>query len=83
MDYDNFLEDGKRYDIYSRISALKIPVKIIHGEKDKTVSIKQSIRLASLIQNSELTVIKGEDHLFENKKEEVYSLIIKSFEGLK
>lgn len=81
IDYDAFFEDGKKYDVYSKASQLKIPVKIIHGDKDETVPITQSEKLVSLIPNGELKLISGAKHQFEGHEEESYSEIIKFFKG--
>ncbi len=83
LNYESFLEDGKKYDIYSKASELEIPVKIIHGDKDTTVPIEQSKKLINLLSNAEIKIIEGEGHSFENKKEELYSQIIKFFEALR
>lgn len=82
-DYESFLDDGNKYDIYQKASEINIPVRIIHGDKDDINPIEQSKKLQELLPNAELRIIEGEGHEFENKKKEVYDLIIKSFEGLK
>lgn len=82
LDYDAFLEDGKKYDIYSRASEIKIPVKIIHGNKDEMVPITQSEKLVSELPNADLIVVEEVGHRFEGKEEEVYKKIIKFFEEM-
>ncbi|MBW2992152.1 alpha/beta hydrolase [Candidatus Woesearchaeota archaeon] len=83
LNYDEFVEDGIKYDVYSKASELNIPIKIIHGDKDESVPVEQSKKLIELCPNAELKIIEGEGHRFENKKQEVYSQIIKFFEVLK
>ena len=83
LNFDDFYEDGKKYDVYSKVSQIKIPVKIIHGDADTIVSIEQSKKLLILLPNAELKIIKGANHNFEGHKEELNSQTIKFFEALK
>jgi dipeptidyl aminopeptidase/acylaminoacyl peptidase len=83
MDFDNFYEDGKKYDVHSKASQIKIPIKIIHGDADITVSIEQSKKLASLLPDVELKTVKGANHNFEGHREELNSQTIRFFEELK
>lgn len=62
----SFYEDIKNYDIYESLKALKIPVLIVHGTGDKTVSVDQSMKLSKLLRNSKLETIINADHGYSN-----------------
>jgi len=52
------------------LSTIKIPVKIIHGDKDDTVPIDNSLKLASLLLYSDVTKIKDLGHSTETPEQE-------------
>ncbi len=83
LGHDAFIEDGKNRDFYKEASKINIPVRIIHGDKDISVFIKQSEKLVSLIPDTKLSVIEGAGHEFEGQKEKVNSKIIEFFSELK
>jgi uncharacterized protein len=63
----SFWEDLKRYDILNSVKKIRCSTLIIHGDKDRVVSISQSKKLAS-IMGVKLRIIKGADHAYSNKK---------------
>jgi hypothetical protein len=65
----SFFEDFKNNDGYEAAKKIKIPTLIVHGDEDKTISIEQSKKTASLIENCKLEIIKGADHGFNNPGE--------------
>ncbi len=83
IDYEAFIEDGKNRDLYKEVSKIDVPIRIMHGDKDEIVSIKQSEKLVELIPNTKLSVIEGVGHGIEEQREEVYSKIIEFFKELK
>ncbi len=64
----SFLEDFKNNDGWKASTLIKIPTLIIHGDKDKSVPVEQSIKTTKLIPNCRLVLIKGADHRYTNEK---------------
>lgn len=62
-------EDVRKYDPYKVAEKIKIPVLIIHGDKDEEVPFETSIELVKHIKNAKLVTIEGADHRFDNKKD--------------
>ena len=62
----SFYEDSKKLDGYEAAKLIKAPTLIVHGDKDVTVPISQSLKTASLIPSCKLEIIKGEDHRYSN-----------------
>ncbi|HOY10937.1 MAG TPA: hypothetical protein PLK71_00175 [Candidatus Paceibacterota bacterium] len=52
------------------LSKIKIPIKIIHGDKDEIVPIDNSLKLASLLFCSDVTKMKGLRHSTETPEQE-------------
>ncbi len=67
LDY-SFFEDAQKLDGFESAKKIRIPVLIVHGDKDDTVPIKQSIKTSSLIKNCRLEIIEGGDHLYSDQK---------------
>jgi uncharacterized protein len=59
-----FYQNGLVNCSYNFASQLKIPVFIVHGDADSVVPVEQSIKLASMIRNSNIVVLAGCDHWF-------------------
>ena len=58
-------ENASGYDMKKIASAIKIPVLVIHGDRDTTVPIAQPESLISLLKSEkEFVIIKGADHFF-------------------
>jgi dipeptidyl aminopeptidase/acylaminoacyl peptidase len=60
----SFFEDFKDNDGYEAAKKIKIPVLIVHGDKDVSVPLKQSKKTARIIKDCTLKVIKGADHKY-------------------
>ncbi len=60
----SFYEDAEKVNAYEAARKIKIPTLIVHGDKDETVAIKQSIKTARLIKNCRLEIITGCDHIY-------------------
>jgi dipeptidyl aminopeptidase/acylaminoacyl peptidase len=73
-----FYEDAETIKSYEAIKKIKIPTLIVHGDKDKTVPLEQSIKCARLLENCRLEVIEGADHTYTQPRhfEKMLSLIV-------
>lgn len=65
----SFFDDAQKLDGFESAKKIRIPVLIVHGDKDDTVPIKQSIKISSLIKNCRLEIIEGGDHLYSDPKQ--------------
>ena len=65
--YKDFKANEARLHIESAIKRLEIPMLIIHGDNDTSVSIKEAQTLHQWNPNSELKIITGTDHVFNTK----------------
>ena len=65
--YEDFKANEKRLHIESAVKKLKIPMLIIHGDKDTSVSIHEANELHHWNPNSLLEIIEGADHVFNTK----------------
>lgn len=63
--YEDFKKNEERLTISRAAKNLQIPVLIIHGSADPTVSIKDAHNLHKWIPSSQLVVLEGSDHVFE------------------
>lgn len=63
--YEDFKANEERLTISRAAKALKIPTLIIHGTQDETVSIEDAHDLKKWINDSELFILEGSDHVFE------------------
>lgn len=64
----SFFEDAGRYDGYQIAKKINIPILIVHGDKDQTVPVSQSIKFSKITPNSQLVLIKNADHRYTNKR---------------
>lgn len=60
----SFFEDIVSRKSYEIVKKIKIPVLIVHGDKDEQVPLSQSKKSAKLIKKCKLKIIKGADHIF-------------------
>jgi len=58
----SFFEDLNNFNEYESAKKITAPTIIIHGDSDTSVPIEQSIRLAKIIPNCKLEIIRGADH---------------------
>lgn len=61
-----FVEDFINYDAYELAKNIKVPTLIVHGDVDTTVPIEQSKKIATMISDCTLEVIKDADHKYSN-----------------
>lgn len=59
-----FFEDFDNNNSFNVADNITVPTIIIHGDKDKSVPVEQSIRLDSMLPDSRLEILKGTDHFF-------------------
>lgn len=65
--YEDFKANEERLHIESAVKRLDIPLLIIHGDNDTSVSINEGYELHQWNPNSKLTIINGADHVFNVK----------------
>lgn len=64
-----FYADGLRYNDYSVYDTIKIPVLIIHGTKDESVSISFSRNLIKHLKNNKFIELKDADHTYTKEED--------------
>lgn len=64
----SYFADFKNADGYKVAHLIKVPTLIVHGDKDKSVPIEQSIKISKLIPNCKLVIIKGADHKYTKEE---------------
>jgi pimeloyl-ACP methyl ester carboxylesterase len=62
----SFFEDAEEYDGYSYARKIKVPVLIVHGDRDETVPLEQSKNAAAIIPGCRLEILKDADHIYSN-----------------
>lgn len=74
----SFYTDARKIKVQKAIIKIKIPTMIVHGDKDETVPVEQSIRTASSLENCRLDVIEGADHMYTQPRhfEKMLGLIV-------
>lgn len=65
--YKDFKENEERLSIHRAVKNIEIPLLIVHGSEDPTVSVKEAEKIHSWNANSELEVINNADHVFGAK----------------
>lgn len=65
--YRNFKENETRFTIKRAVENLKIPLLIIHGSEDPTVSLNEGKAIHSWNKNSQFEIIEETDHVFDTK----------------
>lgn len=65
--YKDFKENQERLSIPRVVKNMQIPMLIIHGSEDPTVSQKEALAIHSWNPKSGLHIIQGADHVFNAK----------------
>ena len=65
----SFYEDGTKYRDYSVYDNIKIPVVVIHGTEDESVSIEFSQKLVEHLKGANLAVVEGADHNYSKQED--------------
>ncbi|MDC7127371.1 MAG: alpha/beta fold hydrolase [Spirochaetales bacterium] len=63
-----YILEAQNLNIYSSASSYKGPVCLLHGKSDRVVPFSCSENYHEIYQNSELYLIKGEDHGFRRHR---------------
>jgi len=61
-----YFEEERKTDYFNIALNISIPILIIHGDADMSVSCKNSIIFHKKSKNTKLLIIKGENHGFKN-----------------
>lgn len=64
-----YYEDGLQYDDLSIYDDIKIPVLVMHGTADESISIDSAKKLVGHLENSEFIILEGADHDYTNEKD--------------
>lgn len=72
----DYLTQTQQLDIYGTSANYQGPVCLIHGTKDRIVSVKCSKKYDEIYQNSQLHLIEGETHTMRKKLDETTGIII-------
>jgi pimeloyl-ACP methyl ester carboxylesterase len=67
------------YESLSRLSKLKTPTLVIHGESDRLIPPENGRRLARLIDGAKLVMIPGASHIFPTDQPDISHQSILSF----
>jgi len=57
----------KNSDLRNELGKVNIPVRIIHGQKDRVINIKNGIYLSKNLPLAEIKILKDSEHLFFHK----------------
>jgi len=80
----DFFSDAGRFDLPALISRLKIPLLIIHGDRDEIIPVDEAYTAHEPnSEKTEMTIISGADHMFSNKnhRENVSRQIVTWFDN--
>lgn len=61
------------------LSEIKVPVRVIHGEKDDVVTTKNSKSITDALPKGDFVMIKGADHSFRKHQDELISMAVEFF----
>ncbi len=60
----SFYEDAKQHVMREKARGIKCQVFIVHGDKDESVPLEDSVQLVKFLPNTKLEVFKGASHRF-------------------
>ena len=66
--YEDLLKNSQKFDLEHRISQLQVPLLLIHGKNDTSVSPKSSENLKDWAKNATLILLEDADHTFGGKE---------------
>lgn len=75
----SLLKDAKKHDALKVAHRIQIPTILEQGDRDLSVSLEETRKLASKIYGSKLEVFKGADHHFKDQEEKSYKILIDFF----
>lgn len=68
-----------RYDVRKRLQEINVPVLVITGENDQTVSLQNQIRLVKALLNARHEIIPGAGHAVIVEQAEIFNRIFLDF----
>ncbi|WP_296311517.1 alpha/beta hydrolase family protein [Winogradskyella sp. UBA3174] len=81
--YKDFKTNEKRLNIESAVKRLDIPMLIIHGNKDTSVSINEAKELHEWNPISQLKTVENADHVFNTKHPWAYNNLSPELDNVK
>jgi 3-oxoadipate enol-lactonase len=72
-------EAMQAWDRFAQLPSLRMPVLVIHGSEDLTVSPANAALLASRILGAELTVLRGAGHVYHSEQPEAADRAVMAF----
>ena len=65
------IKDGRKNKVLEKIKKFRIPVTLLHGNKDRTVPIKYSIKTLRLFKSKykKIFIMKNGDHSLSRKND--------------
>lgn len=80
----NFVTDALKYNLLDEVSKVKIPVMLIHGTNDTTVSpLESQMIFSKLVTHKKLILLDGADHSLLNKSSYINIITSQSFNWIK
>jgi pimeloyl-ACP methyl ester carboxylesterase len=80
--YRGFIESGNRCLITGGEIAVNCPVRLLHGQRDPSVSWERSPRLAAMLRSDDVQVILVKDGDHRLSREQDIALLIRTVEAL-
>ena len=65
----SFYLDARKIRGYEAAERISIPTLIVHGNRDETVPVEQSIKASQLINNCRLEILDGADHVYSHPQD--------------
>lgn len=66
--YEDLLKNPVRLNLEMQVPKIQVPILIIHGKADTSVSVENAYKLKSWAKNAELVVLENADHTFGGKE---------------
>ena len=65
----SFYLDAEKVSGYEAAAGICAPTLIVHGDQDESVPVEQSRKLAQMIPNCRLEILKGADHRYSQERD--------------
>ncbi|QTA81131.1 Serine aminopeptidase, S33-type [Desulfonema limicola] len=63
-----FFYDMQQYNLPGALKSLKIPLMVVHGDKDEIIPVQHAFQARELKHDLKLEIIPDADHMFMNQK---------------
>ncbi|GBC61066.1 osmotically inducible protein C [Desulfonema ishimotonii] len=63
---ENFFSDLRRYNLPETVAECKVPLLVVHGDRDEIIPAENARQAKTLNPATELVIIPGADHMFMN-----------------